>query len=145
MRQFLSTNKSSSNILVNISSSCNHPQHIIINVSFSTTYHHQHTIVAIMSSLAVQNLTSSDVFIFSPFGLGCWLCSNNSTIQLDARCISRHLEKHDMDNSLGIVCCLLQGYRTQLADAKLFLGVIEPYRCDSLRQRGCFYIKFPKV
>ena len=70
-----------------------------------------------------------DLFTFSPFGLGCRRCKKNCTIQLDKRCISRHLKRHGMNSTVATVCCLLDTFKTFIETAKAS-GTIEPYRSD---------------
>jgi hypothetical protein len=70
-----------------------------------------------------------ELFIFSPFGLCCRRCKNNFTIQLDKRCISRHLKKHGLDSRAATVFSLLNTFKTQLQTAKA-AGTIDPYRMD---------------
>ena len=76
-----------------------------------------------------------DLFTFSPFGLCCRQCKNNSIIQRDERCISRHLKKHGMDSRVALVRSLLLAFELQLEIAKAS-GSIESYRSDNNTYTG---------
>jgi hypothetical protein len=75
-------------------------------------------------------LTSTrELFTVSPFGLGCRRCKNSATIQLDERCILRHLNKHGVRSSMATVRLLLDDFKTQIEKSK-HLQTIEQYRVD---------------
>jgi hypothetical protein len=70
--------------------------------------------------LPVDSLATFEaLFTFSPFGLCCQQCKGNVTIQMDERSIQLHLKKHGMDSRAAIVRSLLDGYNTQLDNAKV--------------------------
>ena len=71
-----------------------------------------------------------ELFIFSPFGLHCRQCEKGLTIQLDERCIRRHLKTHGMDSRVATVSSLFEEYKSQLEKVKA-AGTIEPYRSDT--------------
>ena len=71
-----------------------------------------------------------ELFTFSPFGLSCQQCTSNFTIQLDKRCISRHLKKHGIDNRVTTVSSLFDMFKAQL-DIAMESGIIEPYRSNN--------------
>ena len=70
-----------------------------------------------------------ELFIFSPFGLRCVQCEKGLTIQLDERCICRHLKFHGMDSRVVTVSSLFAEYKSQIDKVKVS-GSIEQYRCD---------------
>jgi hypothetical protein len=78
---------------------------------------------------------SHNLFTFSPFGLGCRQCKNKSTIQLDERCISRHLKKHGMDSKVSIVRSIIDEYEKRITVVKAS-GTIRPYRLDNDSYKG---------
>jgi hypothetical protein len=80
-------------------------------------------------------LSIQELFIFSPFGLCCRQCKNNVTIQLDERCIARHLKKHGMDSRVATVRSLFLAFKSQLEFAKA-LGTIDSYRSDKITYIG---------
>ena len=80
-------------------------------------------------------IAMQELFTFSPFGLGCRQCTNTLTIQLDKRCIARHLKKHGMDSRVATVSSLFDTFQTQLDLAKASES-IEPYRSDKYTYMG---------
>ena len=70
-----------------------------------------------------------ELFIFSPFGLCCRLCKSNVIIQLNKRCISRHLKKHNLDSRVAFVRSLHLTFKAKLDFVKAS-GSIELYRSD---------------
>ena len=70
-----------------------------------------------------------EMFIFSPFGLRCGQCEKGLTIQLDERCIRRHLKLHDMDSRVATVSSIFAEYKSKIENAKVS-GTIEQFRCD---------------
>ena len=76
-----------------------------------------------------------NLFTFSPFGLGCRQCQNNSTIQLDERCISRHLKKHGMDSKVSNIRSIIEEYKKRITAVKAS-GTIQPYRLDNESYKG---------
>ena len=75
------------------------------------------------------------LFTFSPFGLSCQQCSNNFTIQLDTRCISRHLKKHGMDSSIATARSLFNTFQKELEVVKAS-GTMDKYRSDMKTYSG---------
>jgi len=80
-------------------------------------------------------LPIQELFTFSPFGLGCRQCKDCVTIQIDERCISRHLKKHGMDSRIVTVTSLLDMFKAQIKNVKTW-GTIEPYRIDNMFYEG---------
>jgi hypothetical protein len=76
-----------------------------------------------------------ELFSFSPFGLRCLQSNNCATVELDERCICRHLKKHGLDSRVSTVRSLLEEYKKELLNAKA-LGSIDPYRSDSKTYAG---------
>lgn len=72
-----------------------------------------------------------ELFTFSPFGLRCRQCEKGLTIQLDERCIRRHLKTHGMDSTVATVRTILLEYKSQIDKAKAS-GTIEPYLSDKI-------------
>jgi superfamily II DNA helicase RecQ len=81
------------------------------------------------SSVDKTFVATSELFTFSPFGLGCRLCKNNVTIQMEERSIQLHLKKHGMDSRVSSIRSLLKGYKTLLQNAKA-LQTIDSFRRD---------------
>ena len=75
------------------------------------------------------------LFTFSPFGLSCQQCTNNFTIQLDTRCISRHLKKHGMDSSIATARSLFNTFQKELEVVKAS-GTMDQYRSDMKTYSG---------
>jgi hypothetical protein len=71
-----------------------------------------------------------ELFTYSPFGLCCRQCEKGLPIQLDERCIRRHLKTHGMDSRVATVSSLFKEYKSQLEIVKA-AGTIEPYRSDT--------------
>ena len=71
-----------------------------------------------------------DLFAFSPFGLGCLLCKNGTTIQFDERSIQIHVKKHGMDSRKPTIRSLVQNFKNQHESA-ILAGTIKPYRADN--------------
>jgi len=80
-------------------------------------------------------ISTRELFTFSPFGLGCRRCKNCASIQLDERCILRHLSKHGTRRSVTTVRLLLDDFRTQIEKSK-YLHTIEQYRVDNNVYKG---------
>jgi len=70
-----------------------------------------------------------ELFTFSPFGLHCRQCEKGLPIQLDERCIRRHLKTHGMDSRVATVHSLFKEYKSQVENVRA-VGTIEPYRSD---------------
>jgi hypothetical protein len=75
-------------------------------------------------------LSIQKCFTFSPFGLGCLLCTKSTTLEFDEKYIRRHLKKHSVDSSVTEVRSLVEGYKRELDNVKAF-GTIEPFRIDN--------------
>jgi hypothetical protein len=115
---------------------CPPQQTMDFNVSQTTSTKRKATVLQdIPQEDADPMLPIRDLFTFSPFGLCCRQCKNNSIIQRDERCISRHLKKHGMDSRVALVRSLLLAFDLQLKIAKAS-GSIESYRSDKNTYTG---------
>ena len=76
-----------------------------------------------------------NLFTFSPFGFACHQCEKKPTIQLDERCISRHLKKHGMDSKVSTVRLVMEEYEKRIRVVKAS-GTIQPYRLDNKTYEG---------
>ena len=76
-----------------------------------------------------------ELFVFSPFGLGCRQCKFNASIQMDERSIAIHLKKHSIDSRIITVRCILNHYQIELQNAKA-AGIIDPFRTDKKTYSG---------
>ncbi len=65
------------------------------------------------------------LFAFSPFGLGCLLCKNGTTIQFDERSIQIHVKKHGVNSRKATIRSLVQNFKTQHESA-IHAGTIKP-------------------
>ena len=96
---------------------------------------HLPTLEETISSQVDPILPIQELFTFSPFGLGCRQCKDSVTIQIDERCISRHLKKHGMDSRIATVTTLLNMFKAEIENVKAS-GTIEPYRIDNTVYEG---------
>ena len=88
-----------------------------------------------MSRSSTISSDPEELFTYSPFGLCCRLCKLNFSIQLDERCISRHLKKHGMDNRVASVKSLFETFKAQIESAKASRD-IKPFRSDDIYYVG---------
>ena len=76
-----------------------------------------------------------ELFVFSPFGLGCRQCKFNASIQMEERSLAIHLKKHSIDSRIITVRCILNHYQIELQNAKA-AGIIDPFRTDKKTYSG---------
>jgi hypothetical protein len=107
------------------------------SISHHRRSHHrqQSTIAVVMSMSSTISSDPEELFTYSPFGLRCQLCKPNFSIQLDERCISRHLKKHGMDNRVATVKSLFETFKSQIESAKASRD-INPFRSDDIFYAG---------
>jgi hypothetical protein len=95
----------------------------------------QNTVNISYTSSLINMQAIKELFIFSPFGLRCVQCEKGLTIQLDERCIRRHLKMHGMDCRVATVRLLFAEYKSQIDIIKAS-GSIEQYRFDDKTHIG---------